>query len=310
MVFDRAMYKENARRQLSGKWGAAMAVAVMASIFSLLSMWIPGLGENKLFTLLLFVFSGPLSVASACFFLNVAQNKEASVNDFFSGLSYFLKALAVYVLLDVIIFIGVALFIIPGIIAGLGLSMTSYIVANNPNVGVIDALKLSWKMTKGHKMEIFILFLTLIGWFILDGITLGIANLYVYPYTNTILANVYYALRDDIIDRGEATYEDFGMVAPMVLPSYQEQPIEASMQAIDAQQADYEEEFEEEDFIETIMNKDKEFADVMREVVGEEEAETIMPEQAARQEAEEMDLSELIACIRDDDDADYVPPSR
>jgi len=316
MVFDRVTYKENARKALSGKWSAAMAVAIMATILSILSVFVPGLDESDLFFAIMIVFSGPLGVASAYFFLRIAQGKEATVNDFFSGLSYFVKAALVYVLVYVITFIGMLLLIVPGIIAAIGLMMTPYIVASNPKVGVVDALKLSWKMTSGYKMDLFIMSLSYLGWYIVVILTAGIANLYVHPYTQTAFANVYFALRDDLVNRrGEATYEDFGVtVIPMTIPSY-EPVADTSVQAVDAQQADYEEEFAEEEAMAAQAKEDEEFAELMRDLVGEEEAEAILlKEQAVQGEPEiDVDIESLIGCIRDnndDDDANYVPPSR
>ena len=52
-------------------------------------------------------------------------------------------------------------------------------------------------MTHGHKMDIFLLQLSFIGWFILSGFTFGIlALVYVVPYFNAAMALTYEQLKN------------------------------------------------------------------------------------------------------------------
>ena len=86
--------------------------------------------------------------------------------------------------------------------------MTSYIIVENPNMGAQRALKLSMEITRGHKGELFMLYLSFFGWFLLGMITFGIAYIYIIPYVRTTAA-VYYkklkelAIREGIIDPAE-----------------------------------------------------------------------------------------------------------
>ena len=52
-------------------------------------------------------------------------------------------------------------------------------------------------MMKGHKMELFWLYLNFIGWIILSIVTLGIALLWVNPYLSTALAHFYLDLKEE-----------------------------------------------------------------------------------------------------------------
>ena len=60
-----------------------------------------------------------------------------------------------------IIFIGFCLLIVPGIIASVGLGFVPFLLVDRP-VGPIDALKESWRITKGHKWQLFLLGLSLV----------------------------------------------------------------------------------------------------------------------------------------------------
>lgn len=50
-------------------------------------------------------------------------------------------------------------------------------------------------MMQGHKMELFMLHLSYIGWFLLGIITFGIALLYIMPYVEVAVTNFYIELR-------------------------------------------------------------------------------------------------------------------
>ena len=64
-----------------------------------------------------------------------------------------------------------------------GLILVPYIIAENPDVRPFEALRLSWRMMKGHKRKVFALFMSFMGWYILGFVTLGISNiLFSNPY--------------------------------------------------------------------------------------------------------------------------------
>ena len=56
---------------------------------------------------------------------------------------------------------------------------------NNKYSGVLDTLSESFRIIKGHKMDFFILGLSFIGWYLVIGITFGIAGVWIYPYIYT-----------------------------------------------------------------------------------------------------------------------------
>lgn len=79
------------------------------------------------------------------------------------------------------------LFIIPGIIANIKYSMAYFIWADDPDIGIDEAINESINMTDGHKWEIFKLFFSFIGWFLLlIALGLGIEFIIEYYITDTI----------------------------------------------------------------------------------------------------------------------------
>ncbi len=99
-------------------------------------------------------------------------------------------------LMDLFTVLWTLLFVIPGIVKSYQYKMIPYILADNPDIDWREAFDLSKKMTDGHKMDLFVLDLSFIGWHILSGITCGIVGIfYVTPYYEQTMAEAYEILR-------------------------------------------------------------------------------------------------------------------
>lgn len=99
-------------------------------------------------------------------------------------------------LMDLFTALWTLLFIIPGIVKSYQYKMIPYILADNPDIEWREAFELSKQMTNGHKMDLFILDLSFIGWYILAAITCGIVGIfYVTPYYEQTMAEAYEVLR-------------------------------------------------------------------------------------------------------------------
>lgn len=71
------------------------------------------------------------------------------------------------------------------------LSQTSFILKDDKEISAADAMKKSAEMMKGHKMELFWLYLSFIGWGILCILTFGFGFIFLFPYMYTTLAHYY-----------------------------------------------------------------------------------------------------------------------
>ena len=94
------------------------------------------------------------------------------------------------------IFLWSLLFIIPGIIKSYEYMMVPYILAENPNIDHKTALQISSEMTTGHKMDLFLLGLSFIGWILLAILTCGIGSLFLNPYMYATYAESYRFLKE------------------------------------------------------------------------------------------------------------------
>ena len=119
------------------------------------------------------------------------------------------KKLVVTILRTVFITLWCFLFIIPGIVYNYSSYFSFQIMCENPNLKPMEALKLSKKMVKGNRSELFALDLSFIGWWILCGISFGIASIYAIPYYLTTQALYYENFKLRALQEGRITEDDF-----------------------------------------------------------------------------------------------------
>ena len=135
----------------------------------------------------------PLMVGIANAFLRLLRNGE---NDLLGNTyrittkSYWHKMWGM-LLMYIFVILWSFLLVIPGIIKTFSYAMTPYILEENPELSANDAIDRSRAMMKGHKFDLFWLYLSFIGWLILSLLTLGIGGLWLGPYMNTAVAGFY-----------------------------------------------------------------------------------------------------------------------
>lgn len=83
-----------------------------------------------------------------------------------------------------------------------------YLIADNPNIGVKNAMKISIKMMRGHKGRLFVLELSFIGWALLSILTVCIGLLWLAPYMQAAMVNFYREVRQESINNNVVTEEE------------------------------------------------------------------------------------------------------
>lgn len=97
---------------------------------------------------------------------------------------------------DLCILLG-SLLVIPGIILRYMYIFVPYILAENPGMKPRKAMQISMKMTRGHKLNMFVLSLSFWGWYILGDIALGVGVVLIWPYETATFAQLYLILKKD-----------------------------------------------------------------------------------------------------------------
>lgn len=79
--------------------------------------------------------------------------------------------------------------------------LVPYLVAENPDLSPMEAIKLSSRMMKGHKWEAFLLEMSMLPWKLLSVATGGLVGLFLYnPYKESVLAEYHANIRALRID--------------------------------------------------------------------------------------------------------------
>lgn len=200
-MISRKWLKENAKNQLKNNWGLAISAIIVSMLISLIPEILiyidpESLTIATLVQIISLIITAPIAIGQCKLFINLSNNDNPKFSDVWFGFRNILKALGVTLLVGIAVSIGTILFIIPGIIVSFMYSQVYYIMAQHPEMSVIEILKESSKIMKGHKMELFILELSFIGWIILTTITFGIAGVYVLPYYSATLSNFYLTIKD------------------------------------------------------------------------------------------------------------------
>ncbi len=193
----RAEIKEQAKLILQQQWGTVVVFVVLYLVaFGVLSM--AGVGIAAL------ILSGPLTVSLTWAMLTLFRGGSITVTEALTrGFDNAGRKIGGYLWMQLWIFLWSLLFMIPGIVKGFSYAMTTYILGDMPNITAKDALKLSMRMMDGHKLDLFVLYLSFIGWALLSSVTCGLVwLLYAGPYLQLAEAGFYDEVKQDAIRRG------------------------------------------------------------------------------------------------------------
>ena len=192
-------YRSLARMSLSGKW----AFGAIASIICWVIMCAPGELVNSAYDIQLGQLWGlfviPLSWGYGVLWLALARNENVDYGMLFDGFKDYLRIFLTLLLVQIYTILWMLLLIIPGLVKCYSYSMTSFILKDSPEMKYDAAINESMRMMQGHKMKLFLLDLSFIGWFFLSILTLGIGFLFLQPYMSTAHAHFYEDLKTETL---------------------------------------------------------------------------------------------------------------
>ena len=171
---------------------ASNDVSGMMAYMSQISSW------SSLGTLLQILVYNVLMVAMSIAFLKLLRGDGRVTSNLFESFTngYWHKVWGM-VLMNIFLILWTLLLIIPGIIKAFSYAMSPYILEENPELSANEAIDRSRAMMKGHKFDLFWLYLSFIGWAILCLFTAGIGYLWLAPYMQTAEAAFYEEVKAD-----------------------------------------------------------------------------------------------------------------
>lgn len=201
-------YKAEALAALKGNWAPAviativyMVVAAICGVtnFPFLSKvassnlaWIEG---ATWIVIILVLYPLSVGYSNACRFLYEKQDTEVTKNMFDIPLNAYLRCVWGMLWMMIKIFLWTLLLIVPGIVKAFSYAMTPFILVDHPELSVNEAIHKSSRMMQGHRFDLFFLYLSFIGWFLLALLTCGIGFLWLQPYVECAVASFYNDLK-------------------------------------------------------------------------------------------------------------------
>ncbi|WP_027728559.1 DUF975 family protein [Treponema sp. C6A8] len=238
-MFDRKKYKYFARQQLSGRWSIPVIITIITGLVMIIfaipeavetfralpELWDIDFSEPNSFSIAINAASGSntstllsyiqiavsaiFEMAGICVYLKMSRSPEpVHLSDFFEGLNKWLRAIFAALWTSIWIFLWSLLFVIPGIIKLFAYSQTMFITAEYKSVSVPKALRISNIITNGHKMDLFIMILSFLGWAILASIPAGLGFIFLKPYMKLSFINAYHAMMKEALETGKLRPED------------------------------------------------------------------------------------------------------
>lgn len=199
-MITRPELRSQARETLRGKWTQPVLATL---IILLLACFTQGGGRTHSPYLIsgvvlveLFIIAN-LQYGYDVALLRFNRSREDSVNEMFRAAfkEDYGRVLGIVLLTALYTLLWSLLLIIPGIIKAYSYSMTYLIAEDNPELGPNACIERSMAMMDGHKMDLFLLDLSYIGWILLGIISCGIGMLWVAPWIQMAHVKFYEQLK-------------------------------------------------------------------------------------------------------------------
>lgn len=211
-------YRARAREALKGNWGLAVgtgfaveAISVGLTYIVQFLLMLTGLmnfgslysldaGANispfgllaySILNILVYFVVMSISVGYIYFNINLVKGSDFRFDNIFARIGKMFKIFGLFFMIGLFTLLWTLLFIIPGIIASFRYVMAPYIMAENPEIGIMEAIRQSKEMMKGYKWKYFCLQFSFLGWLLLGMITLCIGLLWVAPYIQAATSAFY-----------------------------------------------------------------------------------------------------------------------
>ena len=135
----------------------------------------------------------PLKYGVAHVFLKAARSEKLDTKDMLAPFRNYFNAVLANLLVSIVIGIGLAFLIVPGIVLACRLAFVPYLVVDR-KLDAIEAFKESWRMTGGHAMEIFLIGLLAVPISIAGLLLLGVGLIASTMWIGLAYASMYYAV--------------------------------------------------------------------------------------------------------------------
>jgi uncharacterized membrane protein len=153
-----------------------------------------GFGMYVIFAIVfIFLIEGPVEYGVAYAALRAARNERVETKNIFTAFNNYKNAVLAYILVIMIIVSGIILLIIPGIVFLCKLAFVPYLIVDK-KMDAVPAIKESWRMTGGHTVIIFLMFVLAFFLSILGLILVGVGLIFAVMWIEPSFAHLYHTV--------------------------------------------------------------------------------------------------------------------
>lgn len=178
----------DAKASLRGHWGSAALAYLIVSII---------IGAASLTYIGSIIIGGPMVLGFVFYLRAIRSGESPGMEVLFSGFKDFMRSFLTCLLVNIFVLLWTLLLVIPGFIMSYAYSMAMFIVADDPEVSAMDAIRRSRNMMKGYKWKLFCLHIRFLGWLLLSILTFGILLFWIVPYMCMATLNFYHDVKVD-----------------------------------------------------------------------------------------------------------------
>jgi len=149
---------------------------------------------------LLYLLYPVLETGYKSYCLKTVRGQGGDYRDILDGFFFFGKALLIFIITTIFTALWFMLFFFPAIAARYRYRQAYYILLDAPEKSALQCISESKRMMRGHKMELFLLDLSFLGWYLLDlavilllplPVALPIISIWLTPYMGLTHAAYY-----------------------------------------------------------------------------------------------------------------------
>lgn len=193
--------RADALKILEKRWSSSAGITL---VYLAISVGIPlafSFSVSEAFGNIVQLLLLPMNYGFVTIFLQLTRdsNKKAEISDLFDCFKEYGRIFQTLFLVGIYTFLWTLLLIVPGIIKSYSYILVPYILKDEPDLSNNAAIERSMAMMQGHKMDLFRLHLSFIGWILLSLLTFGIGFLWLSPYINTAQSCFYEDIKNEFM---------------------------------------------------------------------------------------------------------------
>jgi len=159
--------------------------------------------SGAVLAVMLYLLRPVAAAGMASYCLKTTVEQSGDYKDLLNGFNYFIKILLIFLVTTLFTFLWLMLFIAPGFVALYRYRQAYYILLEAPEKGALQCIRESKRMMHGAKLELFLLDLSFIGWYLLDlmvviliptPFALPLISIWLTPYMGLTHAAFYHKL--------------------------------------------------------------------------------------------------------------------